>query len=723
MRAITTRTGNHYATSKADYSRLHASCTVAVVALATSCGMNAHAISPEDAVHDLAQGCFSIQSPATGRFLQPFHQGGPIDNGLSYRFADGPVTQAERFFFKPTSFQNYLITGRDGRFLATHLPGQISAGTAAGSFAEWKISAQADSQGGHLFSFRGNALNMTLRHNTWRQTLYFFDLFNPWNWWSENRFRLVAQSDCTPFPEAELNVADAPGPATGSVDLPIRGFVDPHTHITSYEFMGGKMMAGKPFHRWGIQTALKDSSDVHGPRGALDIIGNLQAYGDVNFRYDTRGYPDFPFWPNYKQQSHMGYYYRWIERAHKGGLKLMVSHLVENEVLCNVQKTINPASWINPNSCNTMESVDLQIRRLHEMQAYIDAQAGGPGEGFFRLVSSPAQARRVIADGKMAVLMGIEVSELFNCGYKDQCSEATIEAGLQKAHAAGVRVLYPVHRLDNQLGGARLEDGLINVGNWLSTGHFFETEACDAETRGAWMTNGFPLIGQVPVLKQILDLAGANPYYDESRPHCNVRGLTRLGNYLVNRMIDLGMIIEIDHMSNKTAAAVMDIVDARNYSGVVSSHSHMNRDRLGGVHDLTRRIALAGGVLAPYNSASTSLASDISEYLDVVETTPYLHAVPFATDMSGLGSQAAPRSDTAVNPLVYPFTTESGVIVDRQKTGNRVFDLNTDGVAHYGLLPDHLQDIREQTSDRIYESVMNSAEGYLQMWERAQAGQ
>jgi hypothetical protein len=32
---------------------------------------------------------------------------------------------------------------------------------------------------------------------------------------------------------------------------------------------------------------------------------------------------------------------------------------------------------------------------------------------------------------------------------------------------------------------------------------------------------------------------------------------------------------------------------------------------------------------------------------------------------------------------------------------------------------DHIQDIREQTPARIYESVMNSAEAYIQMWERA----
>jgi len=36
-------------------------------------------------------------------------------------------------------------------------------------------------------------------------------------------------------------------------------------------------------------------------------------------------------------------------------------------------------------------------------------------------------------------------------------------------------------------------------------------------------------------------------------------------------------------------------------------------------------------------------------------------------------------------------------------------------------LADHLQDIREQASSRVYEAIMNSAEAYLQMWERAES--
>ena len=680
----------------------------------------------QNSVHQLAQGCYAIQSPANGKYMNRFDQGGTVDNGLSYQFKATSVDEAARFFMKPTSYFHYMLTDQDGRYLASHLPNEISAGRYAGKFAQWRIDGQYQTDGRYRYSFHGIGLNKILRHNYggtgWYRYggAYVLDMLNPRNTDSERFFNLVAQTDCKPFPEADLN-ADESVSQAANVNAPVRGAIDPHTHITSYEFMGGKFLHGEPFSPWGIETALRNSKEIHGPSGALDIIGNLMGYDDLNTRYDTRGYPDFPSWPARKSLSHMQYYYKWVERAHKGGLKMMVSLLVENEVLCNVQKTVNPASWINPNNCQTSKSIDLQIQRLNEMQAYIDAQQGGPGKGFFRLVSTSIEAREVIADGKMAILMGIEASELFDCGIRDICTKETIETQLQKVYNAGVRTMYPTHRFDNQFGGARQEDGFINVGQWLATGRFFETEVCDAETRGRNFVSGFPLIGNVPVIKDILDMIGLNPVYDETQPLCNQHGLSDLGVYLINRMIDMGMIIEMDHMSTKTANAVMDIVKARHYSGVISGHSWLNSAQDGSPHKVQKGIATQGGILAPYNSPSTSLQGGIDRYLNLVENTPFLNGVPFSTDMGGIGNQAPARADAATNPLLYPFTTEEGIQIDKQVSGNRTFDLNNEGLAHYGLVADHIQDIREQTPARIYDSVMNSAEAYLQMWKRAES--
>jgi microsomal dipeptidase-like Zn-dependent dipeptidase len=676
----------------------------------------------ENPVHSLAQQCFSIQSPVTGKYFRLNYTGGVIDDGMSYASDALTKEDAARFFFKPSSLGHYMMRDAEGRYLAGIIPGEMTAGTYAGKFAEFDTTAHEQADGTYLYRFHMIGLDQVMRNNYSQDKPYFIDPINPGDANSEPYFKLISNTGCADFPEITTNVAGSTDVLKGDASEPVRGFVDPHTHITSYEFMGGKFMHGKPFSRWGVEDALKDSEIVHGPDGSLDIIGNLQAYGDVNFRYDTAGYPDFPFWPNAKQLSHMGYYHKWMERAWLGGQRIVVTHLVENEVLCNLQKTVNPASWINPNSCNTMDSIRLQINRMREMEEYIDAQAGGRGKGFFRVVASPEDAREVIADGKLAVIMGVEASEVFNCGEKDSCTYTDVDRQLNELHGLGIRALFPAHKFDNRLSGSVVEDGLMNIGEWLSTGHFFHTGECDAETSGEHMTSGFPELGSEPVIGDVINALVPNtPTYDPSIEHCNSKGLTDLGRYLVERMINKGMLIEMDHMSDKAATTVLDIAEAHGYSGLVSSHSWMPGSKTGELHYNMKRVIQAGGFVSPYNSDANSITNTISQYLDEVETTPYLPGVGFSTDMSGLGGQAGPRYDGATNPLQYPFTTEFGLVVDKQKSGNRTFDISNEGVAHYGLVADHLQDIRVNGTARVYESVMNSAEAYLQMWERAEA--
>ena len=65
-----------------------------------------------------------------------------------------------------------------------------------------------------------------------------------------------------------------------------------------------------------------------------------------------------------------------------------------------------------------------------------------------------------------------------------------------------------------------------------------------------------------------------------------------------------------------------------------------------------------------------------------------LFAVGIGTDTGGFSSLPAPRADATKRPLRYPFKSYDGkVTFSRERTGTRSFDLNRDGVAHYGLMP------------------------------------
>ena len=56
--------------------------------------------------------------------------------------------------------------------------------------------------------------------------------------------------------------------------------------------------------------------------------------------------------------TYEGTYWKWVERSWRSGLRMMVTLLVDNEVLCNLQ-----TNRVNP--CDDMEGAKLQRKRLY----------------------------------------------------------------------------------------------------------------------------------------------------------------------------------------------------------------------------------------------------------------------------------------------------------------------------------------------------------------------
>ncbi len=652
-----------------------------LIALSTALLIAFSSNARADRVDNLAQGCYSLQSTDKSYLT--------LEVDGNYRFSQNRLSHAGQFYFKPTEFKHFLLSDKYQNLLDASLNSVSNASNAT----IWHVT-QSD---------QGNTKKLRAKFENGKAS--FNVILHP-------------QQRCKAYPEISLNVSGDRGALKGPVTSPIRGLVDAHTHITSYQFVGGKFVHGAAFHPFGVPHALGDCEHIHGANGSLDLIGNIFSHNDPGARHATQGWPKFTYWPNNNEESHTDYYYRWLERAYLGGVRIMVSHLVESQLLCEAQKNVNPASWVNTNSCNTMDSLRLQAKLSYQLQDYIDAQAGGVGKGFFRIVTSPQQAREVIANGQMAVILGAEASEVLDCGVNDNCTQASLEKNLMELYQLGVRSLYPTHKFDNRLAGSRVEDGAMNAGQYKSTGHLFNTEECDDQTQGTAMSKGFPLVGETPVIGAIVNALTGAPDYQADIEHCNQLGLTELGAYLVNRMIDLNMLIELDHTSAKSASDIMDIVESRNHSGVVSSHSWMTKSKDGGVHNNTKRMIKVGGFVAPYNRDAYRLKKEIGAYLDIIEQTEFLAGVGIGTDMTGMATQAKPREDVAEAPLIYPFTSEFGLTFEVQKSGLKEFNYNQVGMAHYGMVADHLEEIRQRSGDRIYQAAMNSAEAYIQMWER-----
>lgn len=51
----------------------------------------------------------------------------------------------------------------------------------------------------------------------------------------------------------------------------------------------------------------------------------------------------------------------------------------------------------------------------------------------------------------------------------------------------------------------------------------------------------------------------------------------------------------------------------------------------------------------------------------------------------------------------------------------RTWDMNTDGMAHYGLMPDWIEDLRKVGGQEIVDDLLGGAEAYLRTWGAAEA--
>lgn len=500
-----------------------------------------------------------------------------------------------------------------------------------------------------------------------------------------------------PSPDSGINVTGEPFKGTNSAGE-VRGFVDAHNHIMANEAFGGRLICGKPFSEKGIADALKDCPE-HYPDGSLAIFDYITKGGDG--KHDPVGWPTFKDWPAYDSMTHQQNYYAWVERAWRGGQRVLVNDLVTNGVICSVY-------FFKDRGCDEMTSIRLQAKLTYDMQDYIDKLYGGAGKGWFRIVTDSAQAREVIQQGKLAVVLGVETSEPFGCKQVldiPQCDREDIDAGLDELYDLGVRSMFLCHKFDNALCGVRFDEGglgtAINVGQFLSTGTFWKTEKC----AGPQKDN--PIGGASSGAEEDLPAGTEVPEYDEDA-QCNVRGLTDLGEYAVRGMMQRKMMLEIDHMSVKATGRVLDIFEAEQYPGVLSSHSWMDLN-------WTERVYSLGGFVAQYMNGSEKFNAE-AKRTDALRDK-YGVGYGYGTDMNGVGGWPAPRGAATSNPVKYPFTSvDGGSVIDKQTTGQRTWNLNTDGAAHYGLVPDWIEDIRLVGGQDVVDDLFRGAESYLGTW-------
>jgi microsomal dipeptidase-like Zn-dependent dipeptidase len=620
---------------------------------------------------------------------------------VGYGFT-GSASGAEPIRFEATQLGRYLLRDATGKPLYQSVVSWVWAGDSYGDRADWTINA-ADGR----YRFVSTA--------TGQQMGTYLGGLGAGN--AGSTIALAPATGCAAIPDIATGVSGTPAPGVDANGRLV-GWIDAHAHITAAEAFGGSLHCGDAYASGGAPVALKGCPS-HATLGWGALLEAIIAGTDPIASAED-GWPTFTDWPQNDTMLHEASYFRSLERAWQSGQRVLNVLLVANRVICGLT--------LEHTSCDEMDQIRAQSTYLRKMQDYVDARSGGPGKGWFRLATTPAQVRQIAAQGKLAVTIGVENSEIFGCreiNDAPQCTRAQIDAGLDELTGMGVSGFYPVHKFDNAFGGTRFDEGVtgaaINVGNLISTGHWWQATSCTgpSDNEQPLVSDDFAKLLQLGVG---LPAGAILPVYPSGKI-CNVRGLTDLGRYLVERMMDRGMIIHVDHMSVKAASAVLDLAEQTGYPGVASVHSWSDPT-------VVNRILGVGGFVAGYAFSATDDGQDTGTFLTewrankALPNGSKISGYGMGSDVNGLGPQAAPRLDAGSRPLTYPFTATNGTRVDKQVYGSRTFDLNTDGVAQYGLYADWMTDLIDQAgpdATLLRRQLLSGAEAYTVMWEKARA--
>lgn len=528
---------------------------------------------------------------------------------------------------------------------------------------------------------------------------------------------------------------DANPPILPALILPLNGFVDMHAHPMAHLAFGGKLIHGAPdigtlmpaipsgdgcrhYERpASIEEALPDDNVTHGGWGTDNtcgddlrkaIISGFESENQVNSVHHQGRYPDFNSWPAYNDITHQQMYIDWIFRAHQGGLNVMVALAVNNATLS--------AAVMGPGDVNgdDVSSANVQI---DEMVAMVNRHSD-----FMAIAKTPTELRDIVLGGRLAVVLGVEIDNIGNFiqnpavdpNNVTEESKNIVRTELQRLWNQGVRYVFPIHVINNKFGGTAIYDNVFNLSNYHQTGNFWDIGCASPESS---ITHQFVVEGFDFELAAAKVKIGIDPFRFPPTPpacsgHVNNLGLTPLGRFAIQEMMRMGFIIDVDHMSELAVNQTLDLAEAHQYP-INSGHNGprgANGNENGRTDNQYQRIAALGGMAGLGNGGNAT--NFVNQYHHVLGLVNGNH-LAIGTDANGLFSLPGPDPAAVV---VYDDS------FPRESTGNRTWDINTNGMANYGLLWDYVRSwLSVGMTEAEQQNFLSTAEGFAQMWERVES--
>jgi microsomal dipeptidase-like Zn-dependent dipeptidase len=410
-------------------------------------------------------------------------------------------------------------------------------------------------------------------------------------------------------------------------------------------------------------------------------------------------------WPSWDTIAHQQSHVDWLKQAHEGGLNLVVMSAVSYRFLCELLPPENGDAV-----CDEMGDIDDQLTMAHALDTKHD---------WIEIALTPADARRIIHQGKLAMVLSIEASNLFEGG-------TSWQEQFDHFYERGVRTLQPVHQTNNRFGGAALHHPVFQLAQYI--------ESCHVDHDCSEPVLGF-------------DVHDVNGICE------NVLGLTQDGRELLSAMMERHMMIDLAHGSNQLVRDVVALTEANDYYPLYVSHGHVQEimsERVAHSEKATQGWVMAalrrsGGMfgLRTFHEEARSYSGSQVENDCAGSSRSFAQALDFAqhglkvpvafgSDLNGMIQQTRPRfgedacSATEVDlgeeviNLRGKFTAQEHCEQASQRRAGPAgvgSEFDTKGLAHVGLLPDLLRDLRQLGADTA--GLEESAEHFIRMWERA----
>lgn len=415
------------------------------------------------------------------------------------------------------------------------------------------------------------------------------------------------------------------------------------------------------------------------------------------------GYPNFVQWPKYNDILHQQMWIEWIRRAYDGGLRMIVALAVNNLALA---VGLQP----NDNIYDDKTSIDLQIKEIKSFALR--------HSDWMEVAYSSTDMRHIIGDDKFAIIIGTEYDDIGNFMFnKIKPTKEQIQNEIQRLYDSGVRYMFPVHVTDNLLGGTSLYEPAFFVANRYQFGKWAEME-CATEESG--VTHNFTASSLIDnVITNILNnvqlaLVGGKLGSQEIPAckfgHINKRGLQKLGEYAIKKMMNLHIIIDIDHMSRHTTDSVIELTN--NYplmSGHTSYPTKKDNFEINKNVNYYKNIASRGGM------AGIKIGHDLKTTINDARKIANLK-VPLAigSDLNGyvtLNPPPPPDKSLVIYSTSFPQLT----------TGKKTFDYNTEGMVNIGLYPDFLRAMVASGGKDVVKNLFSGAENFARMWSKCES--